>query len=1052
MPNLNDDSIWVKLDKTLSSEDEDIFLGTYYVSPPNIKTNPKNVDFFTDINEEINMFKRKGVVLVQGDLNARTGNEKDFIAYDKYDKKLGVENLNNQNIRNSQDLNINARGKELIDVCKINDFLIMNGRKIGDLFGKYTSHQWNGSSVVDYFLAPNAFSQKILNFSVGKFIPWISDHCPIHTTFILHRLKVRTNTSNNELTDITPRCIWDEKAKEKYIAGLKSEETNDKLNSLINSDKFKPLEIATEIKDILIRNAQSCKIKTKRNQKKNKTNQSKHQSAPWFDKECAQFKTQLQRQGNILKQNPTDQNTRSTIFQLKREFRKMVVRKKRGHKESILNQMMLKKNENNQKEFWKLLDKISPKNISDSLNVPPHSFLDHFKSILVTNTPGDIPPESNEQGTLDYEIKIEELKSASSILKPGKAMGVDNLQNEMISSLVETHPEVILKLFNSILTSSEVIPEWVIGLIVPIYKKGNKSEPENYRGITLMSCLGKFFLSIINNRLMQYTIDKHILHKSQLGFVPGNRTSDAHIIINNLIQKYCYKKNSKIFSCFVDFSKAFDTIPRDILLKKLLSHNINGKVFNIIRNIYINDTARIKIENRCTEPFQINKGVRQGCVLSPLLFNIFLSDLAQKLDLTEGKVNLDNIQIASLIWADDIVLLAESEDGLQKMLNVLDLYCHENKLEINTGKTNCMIFNKGGRLIRRNFYINGVVLDNVRSYKYLGFLLTPSGEVKSGLYDLRDRALKAFMKLKNKLGTAFNKDILTTLKLIDALIKPILLFNSDFWGCMKLPKNNPIENLHMMMCKQLLGVQKQTTNIGILLEVGRVPIQLYAIKLAIKNWERIKQKKANMYLNLAYTDAIKENLQWITSIKEYLETNGMLNLFINSYENKPFFVYKKLFQTLSDNFHQKAFETIKNDNSKLRTYAIFKTEIGFEKYLTEIKNPTKRTIVAKFRLSNHRLMIEIGRHQNVPKEMRFCPFCPNMVETEAHFLFYCSAYNPIRDKIQHSIDILNPNFKYYSEENKMKYILSDIDYIIVNYIVNLLELRHFLITKHRMKI
>ena len=80
---------------------------------------------------------------------------------------------------------------------------------------------------------------------------------------------------------------------------------------------------------------------------------------------------------------------------------------------------------------------------------------------------------------------------------------------------------------------SEVIPEWVIGLIVPIYKKGNKSEPENYRGVTLMSCLGKFFLSIINNRLMQYTIDKHILHKSQLGFVPGNRTSDAHIIIKN---------------------------------------------------------------------------------------------------------------------------------------------------------------------------------------------------------------------------------------------------------------------------------------------------------------------------------------------------------------------------------------------------------------------------------------------------------------------------------------------------------------------------------------
>ena len=78
---------------------------------------------------------------------------------------------------------------------------------------------------------------------------------------------------------------------------------------------------------------------------------------------------------------------------------------------------------------------------------------------------------------------MEELKRASSILKPGKAVGADNLSNEMISSLVETHPKLILKLFNSILTTSVVMPEWLMGLIVPIYKKGDKSEPSNYRGI-----------------------------------------------------------------------------------------------------------------------------------------------------------------------------------------------------------------------------------------------------------------------------------------------------------------------------------------------------------------------------------------------------------------------------------------------------------------------------------------------------------------------------------------------------------------------------------------
>ena len=152
-----------------------------------------------------------------------------------------------------------------------------------------------------------------------------------------------------------------------------------------------------------------------------------------------------------------------------------------------------------------------------------------------------------------------------------------------------------------------------------------------------------------------------------------------------------------------------------------------------------------------------------------------------------------------------------------------------------------MIFNKTGRLLRQQFYFKETQLENVRTYKYLGFLVTPSGEINSGLKDLRDRALEAFMKMKQGLGTTFNYDLLTVLPLIDSLIKPIILYVSDFWGCMKLPKSNPIENLHMMMCKQILGVQKQTTNIGILLELGRVPMGIYAAKSAIKKLGKNKK-------------------------------------------------------------------------------------------------------------------------------------------------------------------------------------------------------------------
>ena len=215
---------------------------------------------------------------------------------------------------------------------------------------------------------------------------------------------------------------------------------------------------------------------------------------------------------------------------------------------------------------------------------------------------------------------------------------------------------------------------------------------------------------------------------------------------------------------------------------------------------------------------------------------------------------------------------------------------------------------------------------------------------------------------------------MTTLTLVDVIIKPILLYNSDFGGCMKLPKINPIENLHMLICKQLLGVHGSTTNIGVLLELGRILLGIYAVKLAVKNWERIKKNKANCLVLASYSDAVGENLIWVANIRNTLEKNGMLSFFINSCDDKPLFINRRIFQTLSDVFHQNAFESINEENSKLRTNAIFKKNIGPESYLSQIKTPTIRTLLSKLRLSNHALMIETGRHNKISKEMRFTLF------------------------------------------------------------------------------
>ena len=133
-----------------------------------------------------------------------------------------------------------------------------------------------------------------------------------------------------------------------------------------------------------------------------------------------------------------------------------------------------------------------------------------------------------------------------------------------------------------------------------------------------------------------------------------------------------------------------------------------------------------------------------------------------------------------------------------------------------------------------------------------------------------------------------------------------------------------------MFRKQILCVQKLTINIGVLLEQGRIPLNIYACKFAIKNWERIRGINSNDLSSSSY-DAVKEDLIWISNIKTLLEGEGILNIFINLYETKYDFINKIFFQTLSDEFYQNEFEDICKEQTKLRTYALFKTEIGFEK-------------------------------------------------------------------------------------------------------------------------
>ena len=574
--------------------------------------------------------------------------------------------------------------------------------------------------------------------------------------------------------------------------------------------------------------------------------------------------------------------------------------------------------------------------------------------------------------------------------------------------------------------------------------------PDNYRAISLACCMSKFLAAVLNQRLLKFALDNGIICDNQLGFMPGNRTTDALIILYNLVNKYCIKNNKYIYACYVDFKKAFDSVPRHILFKKLLSHNITGKLYNCIKNMYTNDLTCIKIGDKLTETFCINRGVKQGCILSPLLFNIFIADLPKTLgDTSSNPVQIDETKtLNSIIWADDLILLSETEAGLGNMLSNLKKYTEDNLLEVNLDKTKCMIFNKTGRLIRRNFWFGNERVEMIREYKYLGFLVTPSFNLHTALNDLKDRGLWAYGAIKTKLGTTFRKHIPTTIHLFDTLVKPILLYASDFWGCLKLPKANPIENLHIKFCKDILGVQIQTTNLVVLLELGRLPLCIYGKKNTTKNWERIGiRNHANPILLTSYLDS-QEN-GWANLLKNYFSTIGLLNVFLDGRTGKA--PNLQIFCREKDIFQQTALSDIRN-MPKLRTYVQLKHNTNIEDYLTTVKNTSDRIALTKFRLSNHNLMIEKGRHQNTHLSDRKCPFCTSDVENEFHFLLKCTTYSHLRLELLRKVGETTIGFFYPEDENFLFWFLlnnPNVSHLTGRYIKLTMELRSFLLENPR---
>ena len=530
-------------------------------------------------------------------------------------------------------------------------------------------------------------------------------------------------------------------------------------------------------------------------------------------------------------------------------------------------------------------------------------------------------------------------------------------------------------------------------------------------------------------------------YPNQLGFRSGAQCSGHILTLSTIIEKYVRLGKKRLFACFVDYRKAFDTVCRDALLFKLKQIGIAGNFFQCLNYMYSHSSTRIKLIKKLSAAIDVTVGTEQGHPMSPELFKLFIHDLSAKLEEID-ELNLpllNGFKVSHLLWADDLVLLALDEASLQKLLDCLNDYADRWELSVNINKTNVMVFNTSSRILKcaHGFKLGDSDITPVRSYCYLGILFSLNGSFKHAIDTLRKKALHSFFSLRRTLDTR----ALTTktmLKLVDSLVKPVATYGCAVW----LPSTNVIKALmskkpdttmpraaakdaleatHLKILKRILGVHKRTNNNFCYGDTGRYPWTLSVVPQCINYFVRASQAtvgNVSTLLHHSFQEQKELNLSWFKTWSEILKA---------SITAQP---------ALSMNPTQAANEHLKRTfinywevelckQPKMAFYYEVKQEFGEEQYLN-LPTRSHRVNIAKLRSSSHDLRIEMGRYTretgnnyHVKKACNFCsdikllegfaelPFFEEPIpETEEHALTECPKYHGLRSNLTENLKSL----------------------------------------------
>ena len=427
------------------------------------------------------------------------------------------------------------------------------------------------------------------------------------------------------------------------------------------------------------------------------------------------------------------------------------------------------------------------------------SICSNFYKKLYTKTvekPQNIIERSPEQEQVP-KFTEDEIENTLKFLKKGKAPGIDNITSDVLKIGGQEVIKALTTIFNDILETQEIPEAWKEAKVIILHKKGDRKDIKNYRPVSLLSHTYKLFTRAIQNR-MEKVLDEN-QPREQAGFRKKYSTADHLQALNQVIEK-SEEYQLPLVIGFIDYEKAFDSVEHFSIFEALRKINVNETYVKILENIYEGATARVHLDNHISEPFVIERGVRQGDPISPKLFTATIEEIFKKADLEKG-IDIDGERLQNLRFADDVALVTETTDEMEEQLNKLNKESKKCGLKIHKGKTKFMTNFETEEEIK----IENEKIEKVESYNYLGQITTTKRKLED---EVKERIRKTWSCFGKNREIFLDKTLPLSLKrqVFNQCVIPTTAYGCETWAINK-QQMTKLRSMQRAMERKVLGIK-----------------------------------------------------------------------------------------------------------------------------------------------------------------------------------------------------------------------------------------------------